>query len=432
MGEKRAAVTAAVENLGCRVNRVESDRMVRDLVDAGFEIAGSDEAAVVVVNTCAVTGEAEAKTRKAVRRAAARPQRPYVIATGCAANLHADALAALSDRVVVEPLKTKVAARALGLVGGGPAGAALPHEAVEVARLLGRCRLGVKVQDGCDNRCAYCIVWKARGASRSVGADEVVYEVRRAAEAGVPEVVLTGVNLGRYEDAAGGADGRALDLSGLLARVLAETDIPHVRLSSIEPPEVTDALIDTVAASAGRVAPFFHMPLQSGCAATLTQMGRLYTPGEYRAVCDRIRAALPAAALSCDVIVGFPGETDGDFAESLGFCREIGFARMHVFRYSPRPGTPAAARPDQVDPAVKAARSEQMRAAAQAMARADRLRRVGTEELAVAEAPGAGTLASFHHVAFDGDAPAPGTLARVTLVSVDAAGTLHGRLAAQA
>ena len=440
MGERHAVLGAAVENLGCRVNRVESDRMVRDLIGAGFSIVEPDEAFVVVVNTCAVTGEAEAKTRKAVRRAAARALRPYVIATGCAANLHADALAELSERVVVEPLKTEVAARALaladeaGLVPQGSAAddAVLPHEPLDVARALGRCRLGVKVQDGCDNRCTYCIVWKARGASRSVPADEVVAEVRRAEREGVPEVVLTGVNLGRYEDASRtGADGGVLGLAGLLARVLDETGIAHVRLSSIEPPEVTDELIQAVASSKGRVAPFFHMPLQSGCTATLARMGRLYTADEYRDVCARIRAALPAAALSCDLIVGFPGESDEEFAESLAFCHEMGFARMHVFRYSPRPGTPAAARADQVDPAVKARRSAQMRAATEEMARADRLRRVGSSELAVVEAPAAGTLSSFHHVEIDGEAPAPGTLARVTLDYVDAAGVLHGRVAAQ-
>ena len=422
-------LTAAVENLGCRVNRVESDRIVRDLVEAGFCVGAPDEAAVVVVNTCAVTGEAEAKTRKAVRRALGLPQRPQVIATGCMANRHAAELAKRSERVCVEPLKTAVAACALRLAGADAEAPTQPHDPAEVRGLLGRSRLGVKVQDGCDNRCTYCIVWKARGRSRSVPAAEAVAEVRRAVEAGAAEVVLTGVNLGRYEDLSEGGEPLALD--GLLARVLAETDAAHVRLSSIEPPEVTDALIQVVASSGGRVAPFFHMPLQSGCTSTLKRMGRLYTADEYALVASRIRAVLPTAALSCDVIAGFPGETDEEFAQTLAFCEKVGFARMHVFRYSARPGTVAAESADQVPPEVRAERAAALRRLAQRMARQDARGRVGTEELGVVEYPGEATLASFHRVLLDPGAPGPGTLVRVTITGIGEDGILRGHVGAE-
>ena len=425
------APRVSVVNLGCRVNRAESDRMVEELVRAGFDVVDEDEAELVVINTCAVTGEAEAKTRKAVRRALALPLRPYVVATGCAVNLHPDEIEELSDRACAEPSKLEVVARAAALLGYAMDGRSAPGNSgsseLDLTRLLGRHRLGIKVQDGCDNRCTYCIVWKARGASRSVSPELVVEQVRAAAAAGVNEVVLTGVNLGRY-DACDEHD-EHVELDELLERVLRDTDIAHVRLSSVEPPEVTDRLLEAVHRSGGRVAPFFHLPLQSGCDATLARMGRLYDTEEYARVVERIRAAVPAAAISCDVIVGFPGETDDEFAQSLAFCERIGFARMHVFRYSPRPGTWAATAPDQVPAEVKAARSAKLREAAQRLARQDASSRVGTVEYAVIEAPHEGTLASFHRVVVSDADLALGSLVPVAIMECDEHGVLHGRVA---
>ena len=419
------APRVAVSNLGCRVNRVELDAIAGELVAAGCELVDEESADLVVVNTCAVTGEAEAKARKAVRHAAALAQRPQVLATGCVASLFADELAALAENVEVEPEKDRVAIRALShflpddlshfAAGAGvgartnaaecgtvnssavsvnpssasAAGGVVPSpfapldigESVAPGHAItptGRMRPGLKVQDGCDHRCTYCIVWKARGRARSLDAADVVSQVRALVSEGAREVVLTGIDLGRYES-------QGLDLAGLLDRVLDQTEVGRVRLSSVEPAGVTDELLRVMAASDGRVAEFLHVPLQAGCDETLRRMGRPYTVAEYRAIVDRAREAVPHLALACDLIVGFPGETDEDFATSLETCREIGFAKMHVFRYSKRPGTPAATMEGQAAPEAMAERSRAMREMAAASRRAYAESLVGTSQLVLVE-----------------------------------------------
>lgn len=425
---------ACVVNLGCRVNRVESDRITADLAAAGFALVNQDEADVVVINTCAVTGEAEAKTRKAVRHALGLPLRPLVVVTGCVVNLHPEELTELSDRIIAEPSKIDVAARVAELVGMGRSAEsfqgrlgspdASQHDLVD---LLGRSRLGIKVQDGCNNRCSYCIVWKARGPERSVPVESVLEQVRMAESSGIPEVVLTGVNLGAYDST--GPDDTHVEIDELLSIILRETSIPHVRLSSLEPMDVSERLIDAMVAGGKRVAPFLHLPLQSGCTDTLARMNRPYTSEDYAAMVDMIRAKLPSAAISCDIIAGFPGEDEREFQESLDFCRRIGFARMHVFRYSVRPGTPAATAPDQVDPKVMGERAAQLRAMAEECSRADARRRIGTFERTVLEYGNRGTLGSFHRVVVDdAEVDRAGALVDVTIKSMDERGTLHATL----
>lgn len=417
----------SVVNLGCRVNRVESDRMTLDFARAGFGLVDEDEADLVVINTCAVTGEAEAKTRKAVRHAVNLPRKPYVVVTGCAVNLHPDSLAELSDRVVIEPMKTDVAARAADLLGFGEAGACDGGlDSRELADLLGRSRLGVKIQDGCNNRCTYCIVWKARGPERSVPVDAVLEQVREACAAGIPEVVLTGVNLGAYDGM--GPDDDHVEIDELLDAILTETDIPHVRLSSIEPMDVSERLVRRMAAEPRRVAPFLHLPVQSGCTATLQRMGRPYSAEEFERTVARIREILPAASISGDLIVGFPGETDEEFEQTRAFVERVGFSRLHVFRYSARPGTIAAEMPDQVAPEVMADRSLAIRKLVERTARADAQARIGTTERAVVEYPGRGTLGSFHRVVLD-NAPdlAVKSIVDVAIMYMDEEGVLHGR-----
>lgn len=417
----------SVVNLGCRVNRVESDRMTLDFARAGFGLVDEDEADLVVINTCAVTGEAEAKTRKAVRHAVNLPRKPYVVVTGCAVNLHPDSLAELSDRVVIEPMKTDVAARAADLLGFGETGACDSGlDSRELADLLGRSRLGVKIQDGCNNRCTYCIVWKARGPERSVPVDAVLEQVREACAAGIPEVVLTGVNLGAYDGM--GSDDDHVEIDELLDAILTETDIPHVRLSSIEPMDVSERLVRRMAAEPRRVAPFLHLPVQSGCTSTLQRMGRPYSAEEFERTVARIREILPAASISGDLIVGFPGETDEEFEQTRAFVERVGFSRLHVFRYSARPGTIAAEMPDQVAPEVMADRSLAIRKLVERTARADAQARIGTTERAVVEYPGRGTLGSFHRVVLD-DAPdlAVKSIVDVAIMYMDEEGVLHGR-----
>lgn len=396
--------------------------MAESLEGLGCVMCDEAEASAVVINTCAVTGEAQTKARKAVRRAALLPQLPLVVATGCVASLFSDDLSRIAPNVVVETDKGRVAqvvAKGLRL-GDGPSVGACPVPATPTP--TGRMRPGVKIQDGCDNRCTYCIVWKARGPSRSVGPDVVVEEVRAAVARGAHEVVLTGINLGGYHACVGS---RELGLPDLLDRILAETHVERLRISSIEPPDVTGDLLRVMAASHGRVAPFLHVCLQSGCDETLRRMGRVYRSDLYRRVTDAAREALPEVALGTDLIVGFPGETDDEFARSHAFCEETGFARMHVFRYSRRPGTVAATAAGQVDPRVMAARSREMRELARRMRHAEAERLVGTEQLVVVQYPGRGISGGLFDVLVDPSAPVD-SLVRVRVSAVRDDGTLVG------
>ena len=419
-----------VVNLGCKVNRVESDWIESALADAGARLVAQEDADVVIVNTCAVTGEAQTKTRKAVRHAASLPQGPLVVATGCVANLFPAELESLGERVRVVADKRSVAEAALGLwaregdalqtregssdvlqgqdpasddttlghglaaLGGGEAPASSPRH------LSFRVRRGVKVQDGCDNRCTYCIVWRARGASRSMELPWIEEQVRRALEEGAAEIVLSGINLGRFE-ACDELD-RAFGLEGLLDRVCA-LGAPMVRLSSIEPPDMNAAIAHAMARNADHVCAHLHLPLQSGCDATLARMGRTYRTSDFARIVDEVRSVLPRVSLSTDVIVGFPGETEDEFAETLAFCRSVGFSKMHVFRYSVRPDTVAASMPGQVPPAIMRERSERLRALADELRAQDAARRVGDTENVLVEyvhpdGSATGTTASYHDV----------------------------------
>ena len=242
---------------------------------------------------------------------------------------------------------------------------------------LGRSRLGVKIQDGCNHRCTYCIVWKARGPERSVPVESVLEQVREAQEAGVPEVVLTGVNLGAYDGKS--ATDEHVEIDELLEAIMERTSIPHVRISSVEPMDISESLLKVMARYPQRIAPFLHLPVQSGCTRTLHRMGRPYSAEAFEETVRMIRTNLPQASLSCDVIVGFPGETDEDFRDSLAFAQRMAFAAMHVFRYSPRAGTRAAAFPEQCSGAEKTARMEQAQKAAKTAKENFLKSQIGTE-----------------------------------------------------
>ena len=413
-------------NLGCRVNRVELDLMASELEEAGARLVGEAEADAIVVNTCAVTGEAEAKTRQAVRRAAGMPKAPAVVATGCVASLFAPELAALAPNVVVEPDKSRVAERVLEAVGLPAGGVDEDGRLSAMPTPTGRCRPGVKIQDGCDNRCTYCIVWKARGRGRSVAPDEVIRRIRAAQARGAHEVVLTGINLGSYRWEPEGPGAQPLRLPQLLDLILDKTDVERVRLSSIEPPDVKAELADAMAAGGERVAPFLHVCLQSGCDHTLRRMARVYKTDLFRRVVDTARSRVDRLALGTDLIVGFPGETDAHFEESLAFCREMSFAKMHVFRYSRRPGTPAAGFPDQVDPRVMAERAARMRELAEGMRRTEAARLVGTDDLALVQYPGRAVTGGLFDVRVEKDVPLD-TLLPVRLTGVADDGLLLSR-----
>lgn len=430
-----ATLRVAIRTLGCKVNRADSDALTDALVASGAEVVDEADADVVVVNSCTVTGEADSKTRKAVRQALGSPNAPAVLVTGCMAVLDAGGLGALDPRVTVEPDKGAVV-DAVVAAAAGPGGQPRVLQAGGAAERRGvpgrslserrtrrpresaapRTRVAVKVQDGCDDRCAYCIVPDARGPSRSVPAAEVVERVARLVAGGTAEVVLTGVNIGRFRD--GGTS-----LAALIGLV-AGTGVARIRISSIEPDDLTPGLLQTLSGIPS-IAPHLHVPLQSGCDRTLAAMRRRYDTGAFADVLAHAREALPGLAVTTDVIVGFPGETDDDFAASLEFVEAAAFTRLHVFRYSARHGTPAADMPDQVDPRVSEARGSAMRSLGERLATAYGTSRVGGEASVLVETAGShvatGTSEDYLSVGFKLDAPGDVRLGDIVRVELTAA-----------
>ena len=349
----------AVRTLGCKVNRFESDEIAAELLGRGVAIGDEDDAAVIVVNTCTVTGEADAKARKTVRHALGRASSPVVVVTGCLASLDAAALRGLSPRVIVEPDKGRVAetvGEALGVTGQWDG---VPRAAVAPWGEGFRARAMLKIQDGCDSFCAYCIVPYARGVPRSVPLRQVAERAGELVSAGAREIVLSGINIGRYRE--GGAD-----LADVVAAVAA-TGVVRVRLSSIEPQHLSARLLE-VLGSTPAVCAHLHVPLQSGSDRVLGLMGRSYTTEQYAKGIAKARAALAGLSVTTDLIAGFPTETDADHTDGLEFVQAMGFAKTHVFRYSERAGTPAAREP-QVAPQVRARRAAELRALGETMRR---------------------------------------------------------------
>jgi len=340
-------------SLGCKLNQSEMESLQAQLEEAGWELASAREADVIVLNTCAVTAEAARKSRQALRRLRAEAPNAHVIATGCYAELWPQEVAAAAhpDAVIGNREKAHLA----DLLRARFPSRVAPERQGRATTPWPRTRAFVKIQDGCDNACAYCVVHVARGPSRSLTADDVVAQVRRAADAGRKEIVLTGVNIGAYGQDIGGPD-----LGGLLRRILSETAIARVRLSSVEPWSFRDEWLELGADS--RLCPHFHLPLQSGSDAVLRRMNRPYRAGDFLRLVRAIQAALPDAAITTDIIVGFPGETEADHRDTLALVESVGFARVHVFPFSARPGTPAASMPDAVPRDDVLRRSAELRA----------------------------------------------------------------------
>jgi threonylcarbamoyladenosine tRNA methylthiotransferase MtaB len=366
--------TVAFATLGCRLNQVDSRALAGLLEARGFTaVPEGAPADVVVVNTCAVTGRAEFSDRQAIRRAARVSPGARLVVTGCWAQTGPAAVAALPgvDLVVGNADKARLPDLVEALLAeprGGPArvavgdvSAARTLEPAPPTRNAGRSRAFLKVQDGCQHRCAFCIVPFARGGSRSLAPGLVEAEARRLVAAGHRELTLTGVDLGHY-----GADlAPPTTLAALLARLCGIAGLRWLRLSSLLPAYVTDALLDVLTGSPV-VAPHFHLQLQSGSDRVLRRMRRPYTVAMYRRVVERLARAIPALGLGADVIAGFPGETEADFAETVRLVEALPFTYLHVFPYSPRPGTEAAHLCGRVDARTSGRRSRALRAIAEA------------------------------------------------------------------
>lgn len=407
----------AVVNLGCKVNRVESDAFASSFDAHGAKSCDAADADLIVVNTCTVTGEAEKKTRKAVRGALRANDRATVIVTGCAAAIDKDTFLAMDPRVRVmgkAELASSIDAGAWGL------DAAAHGPALPVGEGY-RTRVGVKVQDGCNNACTYCVVHVARGKATSVDPREVVRQCRALASAGVKEIVLTGINLGsyRWRDE---ETGEATGLADLLRMLLEETVDLHkngeypvrFRVSSVEPRDVHDDLIEVLATAGGRVCRHLHLPLQSGNSKVLREMHRPYNAEHFEAIVANLYERVPELSLSTDIICGFPGEREGEFEDTLRVARTCRFSKIHVFPYSKREGTPAAARIDQVPPGVKADRAQRLRDLGDLLRDNEREARKGTRELAVVEEEGVALTESYFEVPAPKNAKA-GEMIEVTL-----------------
>jgi threonylcarbamoyladenosine tRNA methylthiotransferase MtaB len=377
-------VRYSVITFGCRVNQADSLAIERDLRARGAVAATPSEADIVVVNTCSVTAAADQGARQTIRRVARDNPRVRVIVTGCSATRTPDDVAALpnvirlitngdKDRLVEEvaaDIGLSTAARFGG--GDGPCGAPLEPG------VGGRTALTIRVQTGCEERCSYCIIPATRGASRSRTLNEVVHEITQAVAAGYKEIAISGVHLGSY-----GRDLSAkTSLVALVDRLADWPDDVLFRISSLEPMDCPHELIDRVAHSP-RLAPHFHLPLQHGSDAVLRAMRRPYTAALYRRLIERIHEQMPHASIGSDMIVGFPGETDDDFSQTIALLRQLPLSHLHVFPYSDRPGTEASAMGSKVIGSAIRERGRELRQIGSELVRRFRLAQTGTTRRAL-------------------------------------------------
>jgi threonylcarbamoyladenosine tRNA methylthiotransferase MtaB len=393
--------TFYIEQFGCRATQADGAAIERQLRERGFTVSlDSTNADVIVVNTCTVTAAADSQARDAIRKFHAANSASRIIVTGCYAQRAPEELAALpgvsfvvgnSHKPQLPHLVTEISSARLQSLPIDPIlstqsdflasdtiatdkiliGDIFQVRDVLVAPVLGgegnHTRPTLKIQDGCDSRCAFCVIPFVRGKSRSLSPQTVIAEIQKLADSGFREIVLSGINLGTY-----GRDfSPRCEFEDLLRRILDETSVEHLRISSIEPLDVTSDLINLFASN-DRIAPQFHMPLQSASDRVLAAMRRWYRAEHYSRRVDLIQEYLPHAAIGADIIAGFPGETEQDHQASLRFIQERPFSYLHVFSYSPRPGTRAASLPDTVSAENIKRRARELRALSEAKSAAFR------------------------------------------------------------
>ncbi|MFN2593422.1 MAG: tRNA (N(6)-L-threonylcarbamoyladenosine(37)-C(2))-methylthiotransferase MtaB [Actinomycetota bacterium] len=349
--------TVAFSTLGCRLNQAESDSMAEQLAADGFGSASSDESPdVVVINTCTVTREATKGSRMAIRRAVRNHPDAKIVVVGCYAVSDPEEVAAIEGVDVIAGNDAKD--HIVSALAAAPQTAPL----LQIPRLRtqpavpARVRANVKVQTGCDEFCTFCIIPPTRGPLRSMEPASLIEEARARVAAGARELVLTGVHLGKFAYDTGGDE---RDLIRLWQELLSIPGVLRLRLSSILSQHLTGDVLDYMQ-SEPRICRYLHVPLQSGDDGVLTAMNRPYDIRGYLDAVRRAKGALPGLALATDIIVGFPGETDDAFEQTMDVVREVRFSKLHVFRYSARPGTPAADMPDEIPPGVKKERSKRL------------------------------------------------------------------------
>jgi threonylcarbamoyladenosine tRNA methylthiotransferase MtaB len=434
--------TYHVENFGCRATQADGASLERQFESRGLALAPSCEADLIILNTCTVTNSADQDARAAIRRVQRQNPLAKIIVTGCYAqrapaevaalpgvtcvigNSHKHQLAeiALNNDRIVPQTESFVSLASLGTASQTLKPEAESRKPQPEARLYvsdifahtellaapvfesngihtsDRTRPNLKVQDGCDNRCSFCVIPSVRGQSRSLRLAEIIREVDVLVAAGYRELVISGINLGRWgrdlDFRRPSAGNRGPNFVSLLRAILSETRLEKLRISSVEPMDWTDELISLVASSP-RIAKHAHVPLQSGSDAVLRRMHRKYRPWHYREKIEKIRAAMPGAAIGADVMAGFPGETDAEFEATQRFVEELPFTYLHVFSFSARPGTPAASMPNQVSVHVARERNKILRDLAAEKKKAFMRSFIGEKLEAI-------TLSAIHHGA-DGE-----------------------------
>ena len=366
-------LSVMIETHGCKLNQADTQLLSRELGSAGFTVSQSiEDADVYVLNTCTVTHVADRKARQAVRAAKRRNPNTLIVVTGCYAQRAPDDLRSMPeiDLVVGNVDKPSLARMIEGTALGPDSACAVGGDQALSQVLRIRSRAMVKIQEGCDQVCAYCIVPTVRGRERSIPMDDIVATANSYADMGCQEVVLTGTQLGSY-----GFDLENTDIADLVRNLLERTEVPRIRISSLQPQDISEELLNLW--KDPRLCPHFHVPLQSGSDSILKTMRRRYTSAEFQRSVRQIKEAVPCVAVTADVIVGFPGETESDFKDTVSACLEAGLASVHVFPYSIRPGTSAAYFKEQVDPAVKSSRVKELTSVVDDLARRFREASVG-------------------------------------------------------
>lgn len=372
--------TVAFHTLGCKVNQYDSQAMLEKFEEAGYEAREfTDQADVYVINTCTVTGTGDKKSLQAVRRVLRQNPAAQVVIAGCLAQRDGEKLLATGARLVIGNARRGEVVQLLEeAVEKNEQVAAVsdvlrvPYEPLSISRHEGHTRAVLKIQEGCDRYCTYCIIPYVRGGIRSRKPEDIRAEAERLSAAGFTELVLTGIHLTSY--------GRDLE-SGTLLDAIRACDVPgvqRIRLGSLEPVIVTEDFVSALKEEK-KVCPQFHLALQSGSDSVLRRMRRRYTADEFKRACALLREAFPGCAMTTDVICGFPGETEAEFEETVAFCREIGFARMHVFPYSARQGTPAAQMSGQVQKAIREQRARELIAVGAELAKDYMEKMIGAE-----------------------------------------------------
>ena len=372
---------AALHNLGCKVNAYETEAMAQILEKNGYEIVPfSDIADVYIVNTCSVTNMADRKSRQMLHKAKSKNKEAIVVATGCYVQTATEQIKEdLAIDIIIgnnrkkeivnilnEYIKDKEKTHVIDINNTDE------YEDFQLSTLTEHTRAHIKIQDGCNNFCSYCIIPYARGRIRSRKLESIKEEMTNLAQNGFKEVVLTGINLGFYKD----EDKTLIDVIELYQAI---DGIERIRLGSVDPEIITPEFIDRLK-YVDKMCPHFHLSLQSGCDSVLKNMNRHYNTKEYVEKCNLIRSIYENPAITTDIIVGFPGESDEDFETTVQFAKDVGFSQIHVFKYSKRSGTVAANMPNQIDEKVKTLRSEELIATGNVLTQSYRKNLIGKKE----------------------------------------------------